>query len=149
LAKVSGPLYGAVIGFCAVIIFFAATFTVFTVGPAIETRFFPVVGKLQIVSLMTNLDRNSILMAEFTKLRNCEYLGLAWYRGAQGGGFERVPVTLMRQEGDTSSPNRPVGTQRAGPWIIGMSAEDVRGNSFAQLQHRCHGLWVTTTEFWP
>lgn len=136
--------------FCSAIILFAMLFTIWAVGPEIETRYFPVVSKLTILDARADEDGNTVLDAEFTKIRNCEYLGLAWFRALPGGmGFERVPVEIMRQENDTSSPNRPTGTQRAGPWIVHMTPDDLRNRSFSRLMHRCHGLWVTTTDFFP
>lgn len=135
--------------FCAAIIFFAVAFTVYTIGPIIETRWFPAVSKLQILSLTATAEGGSVLHAQFTKLRGCEYLGIAWFRGSSSGEFERVPIVLLRREGDTSSPDRPQGTQRAGPWIVSLPPEELRKNSFAQLSHRCHGFWVTKTDFWP
>ena len=134
---------------CAVIIFFASSFTIYTVGPAIETKWFPVVSKLRIIDVSEDENGNAVILAEFTKLRDCEYLGLAWFRGKPDKRFERVPVILMRQEGDTSSPNRPTGSQRAGPWVIGMSPAEVPKGSFARLYHTCHGFWTTTMDFWP
>jgi hypothetical protein len=135
---------------CATIAFVATAFTIYTVGPALETRFWPAVSKLQILSLETDDSGQAVVMTEFTKLRGeCEYVGIAWFKGRPDGNFERVPVILQRRDGDTSSPNRPPGTQRAGPWIIGMTPAELRTGSFAKLTHRCHPLWVTTTDFWP
>lgn len=134
---------------CGVIILICATFTLFTVGPAVETQFFPAVSKLRILSVSSTDMRESRVEAEFTKLRGCEYLGIAWFRGDPSGKFERVPVVLMRKDGDTSSPNRPTGTQKAGPWIIGVPPNEIGRNSFARLSHRCHPFWVTTTDFYP
>jgi hypothetical protein len=149
LGKRTRFLYATATGFCAAIIFCCALFTVFMVGPAIETRIFPAVSKLQILSLAEK-DGQALVMAQFTKLRGeCEYLGIAWFKGSPEGDFERVPVVLQRQEGDNSSPNRPPGTQRAGPWIIGMTPAELMTSSFARLSHRCHPFWVTTTDFWP
>jgi hypothetical protein len=150
LAKRSRFLYAAAVGLCAAIIFCCAVFFTFMVGPALETRLFPAVSKLQILSLVPDDEGRAVVMAQFTKFRGeCEYLGIAWYKGDPAGNFERVPVILQRQEGDNSSPNRPPGTQRAGPWIIGMTPAEVRTNSFARLSHRCHLFWVSTTDFWP
>lgn len=135
--------------FCSGVILIATAFTFWVIGPSIETRHFPVVSKLRIVSIAENAHGDSVIMAEFTKLRACEFLGLAWYRGKQTEGFERVPVILLRREGDRSSPNRPTGFQRSGPWQIGIPPAEIEGNSFAQLHHRCHSFWVTTTDFYP
>lgn len=134
---------------CGVVIVLASLFTVWTVGPSLETRFFPAVSKLTVVEMHDDPAGRAVIMAEFTKLRDCEFLGLAWYRGDPAGGFERVPVILLRQPGDASSPNRPTGTQRAGPWLIGVPSSEIPGNSFARLSHRCHGFWITTTDFYP
>ncbi|WP_438752078.1 hypothetical protein [Pararhizobium sp. O133] len=134
---------------CSVIIFFALAFTLFAVGPVLETRYWPVVSKLQILSIDATADGQTRIDAAFRKLRDCEYLGLSWFVGDRPNEFERVAVQLMRQAGDTSSPDRPVGYQRAGPWIVGLSPDDLKGRSFARLTHRCHPFWPTTTEFFP
>lgn len=136
--------------FCSAVIFFAVAFTVYTVGPVIETRYFPAVSKLTIRQLSENEDGHAVVMAEFNKLRGeCEYVGIAWYHGLPGGQFERVPVVLMRRDGDDSSPNRPTGKQIAGPWVIHVPAAEIAGNSFSRLAHRCHPLWTTVTDFYP
>jgi len=134
---------------CAAVILAAAFFTVLTVGPAIETRFFPVVSKLKITQVRADDDGNSVVYANYSKIRPCEYVGLAWYHGDPAGDFERISVVLLRKDGDTSSPNRPLGTQKAGPWIVGISPDELKGNSFARLSHRCNPLWLTTTDFYP
>ena len=124
-------------------------FTFFNMGPYLETRFWPPVSKLNVLSLTPGDDNTSVLDAEFTKRRDCEYLGISWFKALPDGKFERVPVILLRKDGDTSSPNRPVGTQRAGPWIIGVPPAELRTSSFARLSHRCHPFWLTTTDFYP
>ncbi len=134
---------------CAVIVFFSFVFTSYAVGPAFETKYNPVVSKLEITSMRQLSDGRTEIRAAFRKLRNCEYIGLAWYVGTRPDRFERVPVTLMRDQDDTGSPNRPVGYQSVGPWIIGLSIDDLRGHSFAQLVHRCHPFWNTITDFFP
>jgi hypothetical protein len=131
-------------------IFGFTLYSVYTAGPWLETRFFPVVGKLEIESAEPGpMPGTTLVRAAFRKLRNCDYIGIAWFRGTREDGFERVPIILQREPGDLSSPNRPVGYQQAGPWIIGVAPDELRSLSFAELQHRCHSFWVTTTEFWP
>ena len=131
------------------VIIVGGLFTLFSLGPYLETRLWPPVSKLRILSIEATGSAEATIRAEFTKLRECEYVGIAWFRGSPDGSFERVPVILLRQEGDTSSPNRPTGTQRAGPWIIGVPAGELATNSFARLSHRCHPFWLTTTDFYP
>jgi hypothetical protein len=134
---------------CGVILFFSFVFTVYAIGPALETRFFPVVSKLEILSIRPTEDGRTEVRAAFRKIRDCEYIGMSWFVGKRPDDFERVAVVLMRDPNDTSSPNRPVGYQKAGPWIIGLPIDQVKGNSFAQLVHRCHPFWTTTTDFFP
>lgn len=134
---------------CACVVAICVMFTVFAVGPAIEQRFFPVVSKLHILDVRELKDGRTEIHAAFKKIRDCEYLGITWFVGDRKKEFERVPIILLRPDGDTSSPNRPVGYQKAGPWIIGASAKDFRERSFSELHHRCHSLWVSTTRFYP
>lgn len=134
---------------CAAIIFVATVQTLLIVAPAIETRWFPPVSKLTILDMRETEDGRTAIDAYFTKLRQCEYVGISWYAGKPEGPFERVPVVLLRAEDDTSSPNRPVGSQRAGPWIVSLAPEEVQNNSFVRLSHRCGWPWLTTTDFYP
>lgn len=134
--------------------FLAATFSftvylAWNVGPYVERWVLgPVVSKLRIISIDETEQGHSIIRVEFTKLRACDYGGIAWFTKVDGVA-ERVAVELMRLPNDTSSPNRPLGTQRAGPWVVHLQPETLRNNSFAIVSHHCHGLWLTFTEFYP
>ena len=134
---------------CAIAIWFAVLWTSYLLGPAIETHYHPAVSKLTIIEMKDDGHGRTLMRTEFTKLRDCEFVGIAWFRGSPDGTFERVPVVLIREPGDNSSPNRPLGRQRSGPWEIGMLPDEIRGNSFAKLWHRCHIFWLTETDFYP
>lgn len=134
---------------CSVVIFFAFVFTAYAVGPALETTYWPVVSKLEILSIKPTADGRTEIRAAFRKMRDCEYIGLAWYVGTRPDNFERVSVILLRDGDGTASPNRPVGYQKAGPWIVGLPPNELTGQSFAQLTHRCHPFWTTVTDFYP
>lgn len=134
--------------------FLAATFS-FTVflawasAPYIERwALGPVVSTLRIVSIERTQDGHSLVNAEFTKLRECNFNGIAWYHRI-GKSFVRVQVELGRVPTDPSISNRPLGLQQAGPWIIHLTPDELKTASFAQLQHDCFGLWTTTTDFYP
>jgi hypothetical protein len=134
----------------AAVIFASVLYTIFVVGPAIETRFFPVVGKLSILSHTTDPETGATtIMAAFTKLRSCEYVGISWTHVLPDGKQERVPIVLGRREGDTSSPNRPVGSTSAGPWTLPLSWDEIQDHSFALLYHKCAPFWTSTTQFFP
>lgn len=122
----------------------------FTAGPAIETRWLPVVGKLDILRVDAMPDGQSEIYVRFDKLRNCKYLGMAWYRGDRTKpSFERVEFDTLLPKGERPNPTRPIGEQVAGPWRIAMPPDELRGNSFVELRHECHQLWETRTEFYP
>ncbi len=135
---------------CAFITFVALVFTLYRIGPYLETQYLPVVSKLEILSAVPrNGGMQTELRAAFRKTRDCEYIGLAWFVGDRQTQFDRVSIILMRDQGDTSSPSRPLGYQKAGPWLLSIPPDDVKKRSFAQLFHRCHPFWMTVTEFYP
>lgn len=119
------------------------------IAPYVETRYFPVVGKMQIEAMESQGPDKTRVWASFTKLRNCDYIGIAWFHGRRDTGFIRVPLTLLRPPGDVSSPNRPLGTQNTGPWIVDIPEKDITENSFVELYHHCTPFWVSRTEFYP
>lgn len=134
----------------AAVILVSVFFTIWAIGPSVETSRFPVVGKLTIITAVENPDGFTEIHAAFRKMRDCEYIGIQWFKvNADDGSFVRIPVELLREEGDTTSPNRPVGYQKAGPWIVHANLEDFQHNTFATLTHRCHPFWMTTTNFYP
>lgn len=141
-------LYNSVIAFFAVLIVFCVAYVGFMLGPAIETNFNPAVSKLTILKHEGDMNSTTIL-AEFTKIRNCKYLGISWTHVLPTGEYERVPVVLGRSPGDTSDPSRPVGLTIAGPWTLPLSWDEIMNHSFAQLYHQCQPFWVTVTNFYP
>jgi len=122
----------------------------YTAGPELETRWAPVVAKMEIVTAVAFPNGRSEIYVRFNKLRNCKYLGMAWYAGERNvPGFRRVPFVLVPQTGEKPNPTRPVGDQIAGPWIVDMPITELKGNSFVELFHECHVLWQSRTEFYP
>lgn len=124
--------------------------TFFVNMPMFETRYWPVVGKLNIEKVEPRGENQTAIYASFEKLRACEYISIAWYRGTRTGSFERVPIATLRDPTDEAGTTRPLGFQKAGPWLINMPATEIVGNSFAELTHKCPGIpWLTTTWFYP
>lgn len=147
--KLASLFLAFVYALCLIVGVGGMLFTFFTIGPSLETRYFPAVSKLQILSIEPVGDHSTLIRAAFEKRRDCEYIGITWFVGDRASEFERVSVLLKRADGDTSSPNRPLGYQRAGPWVIGLPPGDLINRSFAQLHHRCHPFWTTATDFFP
>lgn len=119
----------------------AFTPAVFSVGPIVETRLFPVYTKTRVLEEVA--DQLGVeFFLEFTKRRQCEFLGLAWYSGPT-----RYPVRFEPgSSGSLATLTRPIGKHRAGPWQV-LGLQTLR-NTRASALHRCHPLWITTTEFY-
>ncbi len=130
------------------IIFASTLMIIYTVGPWLETKYWPVVSKLTILQMETVNERQTKIWAYFTKMRACEYVGIAWNK-IEGKDLVRVPLQLLRDPDDVSSPNRPIGSTKAGPWIVDIPIDLVKANSYVELQHRCHFAWLSITEFYP
>lgn len=130
------------------IIFASTLMIISTVGPWLETKYWPVVSKLTILQMEASGPRQTKIWAYFTKLRACDFLGIAWHQ-IDGTDIIRVPLQLLRAPGDVSSQTRPIGSTKAGPWIVDIPIELVKANSYVELQHRCHQVWTSTTEFFP
>lgn len=149
MSRTFSIVYTSVKALCVTVIVLCTIGLFYSIGPALETTYWPVVSKVKVEQLKPGTQGWTIIRANFTKLRDCEYVGLAWFKGTRPDGFERVAVIVQRDPQDTGSPNRPVGTQRAGPWLIAVTPEEFKYQSFAQLWHRCHPFWTTVTEFYP
>ena len=134
---------------CATVTMVTLLYIVFLVGPAMETRWNPVLDKLQIQSITPLSDKESELYVAFRKRRDGEYVGMAWFRDDGEAGLERVALVQMRRPGDVTPPNRPLGLQRAGPWHVAIPAGEVRARSVVEVLHRCHPFWMTRTRFYP
>lgn len=81
----------------------------------------------------------------FTKLRQCDPQGSAWFAGEMGKAFRQLPMTI--QGGGTSL--RPLGEQLTSPYIIDAPPEVVRGAVFAEIYSRCWPLWTTRSVIYP
>ena len=150
--KISNLIVSGIIAFCFCVGIFSAVITVWSFGPAVERAWFPVVGKLQILRSTEIEPGITEIYAQFRKVRDCEYVSVAWYIGNPNGDFQQVRVqTIVNPDmlNEVQSPTRPLGTSNAGPWRIGMSLADLKNNSFAILSHQCHPFWVTRTNFYP
>ena len=119
----------------------ALTPAVFSVGPLVETRLFPVFTGTRVIAERRD-DAGVEFHLEFRKRRQCEFIGLAWYAGPT-----RLPVQFEPEEPlPPRALTRPIGEHRAGPWRLPGLAS-LRGTRAVAL-HRCHPLWITITDFY-
>lgn len=109
----------------------------------IETRFFPVVDKFAMTSITRQGD-NYTAQGELNKARNCEFMGLTIYAIKPGG-----PKLLVAQyKKDIFGSDVGVGHQTWGPWTVQLPPPVTRYDHLElQGTHRCHALWLQTTEY--
>lgn len=117
----------------------------FVVGPVVETKLFPVYSKFALVSVEPFGDGQSRAVFEFTKHRQCEPQGSAWFAGEFGAAFRQLP---MRIDGRIAG-TRPLGRQLTSPYIIDALPELVRDGVFAEIYSRCHPFWLTRSAIYP
>lgn len=113
---------------------------VFTLGPVVERKLFPVITETLIFS-NTPEHGGVTLHYGFRKVRQCAFLGVVWY-----DGDTRLRIDPARSSANSIlRPDLPVGYQTVGPvHISGLSSiETLRGYSL----NRCHPLWTTVTRF--
>lgn len=127
----------------------AIAFTPFvlTVGPAIETRFFPVFTKFEIASVSETADGGSLVVVKFTKARYCEPAGYAWFMGRRDAGqFSEIEVRSVTMG---NSVGRPVGSQTSAPFEVAAKPEDLN-HVFVNVFSRCpFQPWITKSEVYP
>lgn len=131
----------AVLGFLFVLV---VVMVGFMVGPAIETRFFPVYGKFVLISTETD-GKGTIAQFRYEKLRECQAQGFAWYVGELGAGSRQIPVKPTGQ----INPSRSVGVHVTTPYMMDVSEEQLRNGVRAEIFNRCHPFWITRSEIYP
>lgn len=119
----------------------------FVFGKPLETKFFPVYSKFEILSIEPYGVEQSRAVFQFTKYRECDPQGFSWYAGDPAAAFRQIGI---RREGvsDSGGP-RPLGTQQSSPFIIDATPDQLRGIVFAEIYSRCHFLWTTRTDIYP
>lgn len=132
-----------------VAVFGAAYVGTFTLGRAFETAYFPVFSYFEITSA-TELKSGAIrVQVRFSKLRQCEPGGFAWYAGKRDGNFRAVVVDIPKQYGAQTNI-RPVGRgQVSEPFDLILTPEEFEAGIFADVYSRCHPLWLTRSEVYP
>lgn len=118
---------------------------VFTVGPMVETKYFPVYSKFTITNAVPTPEGLRVI-ASFTKFRNCNPQGYAWYLGDFGMGMRQLTTI---QHIPYIPVNKPLGTQTTRPFEIkDLRIEDLP-NVSAEIYNRCHPLWITRSVIYP
>ena len=132
------------------LLFVMAITSFYTIGPWAETAFWPVVTKITVDKIEPGPGGTTMVWVHFTKMRNCDYVGVAWYLGDRKTDFTRITIDANPPGGiPAPTPTRPVGLQSAGPWRVWVAPEFFQSTSFGEVFHRCHPFWTTRSLFHP
>ena len=120
---------------------------VLTVGPLIETRYFAVFSKFQILSKELVSPGHTRVVVAFNKVRNCEPAGYAWFLGKRDSGqFSEIEVRSITMG---NSVGRPVGLQTSAPFEVTATPDEL-DNVFVNVFSRCpFQPWITKSEVFP
>lgn len=117
------------------------TTVIVPIAKTFETRFFPVVSKLDIIPRKDKASNTLTFDVSGHKKRNCTFVGVevlvykeeVWQRG---------DVTFLSEKRDSIPHSRPTGKQHFGTWAVVPDGDQIR----LIAKHDCHALWRTTTE---
>jgi hypothetical protein len=113
------------------------------VGPAAETRFFPVYSKFTVVEAI-EVEGGTMARFRFTKYRECYARGWAWFIGDFGAISRQVEVRPIDEP-----IIRPLGDAVSNPYFIAATPDQVRDQMHAEIFSRCHLLWLTRSVVYP
>lgn len=106
-------------------------------APLIETRYFPVLTPMHILSIRP-APGGSLVEAEATKVRSCSWKQTLWYYGTRSG--LNVPLPAMKHRDKPQL--RPMGVLHWDNIFIPLPPEDIP-NTFGDAYHACWpwGWW--------
>lgn len=128
----------------SMIVVMISVMLVLWVGPAAETRFFPVYSRFEVVTAEKSPD-GTIATFKFTKYRDCEARGWAWYVGEFGALSRQVEVKHV----NGISTRRKLGEGITSPYLIAAEPDQVRNEMHAEILSRCHPLWLSRSVVRP
>ena len=120
----------------------------FQYGPRLERRLNSVTSQMEMVSVLPS-GNGSLVMAKWTKYRNCEFRDMVWMRVGDDGILKEVTV-ITRPPGERIGRTLPVGPQEnAKPWYVDIPPDEIRSHSLVKLVYRCHPLWISVVDWYP
>lgn len=141
----------ALSGLLTLAVLLAAVMGVWTVGPLLETKLWPVLDKITITKAEVVSPYQTRIWVRFRKKRQCVIIGVYWYKGSRDGLFESIRFAVEKPLPAAKGRafyTRPVGWQNAGPWLMDTPLADLLDRSFADAQHECHKAWPTISHYY-
>lgn len=121
--------------------------TVVTLGPRIESRFFPVYTQFEILKIEETASGGTQVVFRYEKLRNCKPAGVNWFIGEPGGAYRQVE--MLSQRPPLAAVNRPLGENTTVPYTIDVAPAVLINRGFATIYNNCHPFWLTQSSIYP
>lgn len=123
-----------------------------TIGPEIETRFFPVYTKFAVKSIERGVGGDSTTVVfRYSKLRDCVSLGSAWYLRTPDsdlGPNRPLDYSVLYPPGHTTN-SRPIGRHESRPMVFATNPEEFMAQANGDIHSRCHPFWLSKTTIFP
>jgi hypothetical protein len=119
--------------------------TFITVGPVLESRWFPVETAFRVAEIAEPGPDVIAFRPAFSKVRDCSYLGLSWFAKDDKGQIERRQVQLASES--LTPATGPVGARLGQWWEIGVKDKD--REMFGIAHHSCGLPWETRSVLGP
>lgn len=120
---------------------------IFTFGPDIETRFFPVVGNVR-ATIVTNTDERMQVAVTSEKLRSCQFLSVSGMvqKGETNETWINSRVVFLDPQ--TSRLYEAWRSRPKGDKIFNAVYFYPGGHRLvARFEHKCHPFWVSATDW--
>lgn len=127
----------------SIITILLATMLLQWIGPIVETRFFPVYSRFAVEDIRA-AEGGTEARFRFTKFRDCDARGWAWYVGDFGATSRQVEVKSTENAVD-----RPLGMFVSNPYFIAADPNQVSNEMYVEIHSRCHPFWLTVSVVYP
>lgn len=119
----------------------------FTLGPKLEARFFPVYDKFEILKIKETDDGGTEVQFRYAKLRDCEPVGITWFVGDPGGAYRQIDLVSARPP--LTRVNKPLGENVSPPYKVDVAPAVLINRGFANIYNNCHPFWRTQSAIYP
>lgn len=116
----------------------------YTVGPWLESNYFPVTSKITFVEKYEDKGR-TIFRFQYEKKRQCEFNSFEWFSGRTFK--ENHSPKKMGSKEVTSNPSGE--TYISSMWVIDAPIDETFNDPLIVWWHQCHPFWETKTIIYP
>lgn len=127
------------------IVAFSLLFVLVSVGPGIESKFFPVITNYELHNVRRIQGGGFSFRPDFVKERDCTYYGVTWFAQDATGSLSRIQLGRQYQPGPPETG--PTGKRAGDRVTLYPPAGTI--SIFGLNHHECGSLWQTRTMVGP